>query len=101
MSLFLKNNLIKTFGIKRVKGVSKIHQNNKKAFLVNLSLFTKSVIAGTFYDDFIKSYSNGITRDEVKQIMFKVLFSKNETPLPFTVCARTMLGFPFIFSALS
>lgn len=79
MSLFFKNNLIKTFGIKRVKGVSKIRQIQEKPFLANLSLYTKSVTAGTFYDDFIKSYSNGITRDEVKKIMFKVLFSKNET----------------------
>ncbi|MEI8202425.1 MAG: hypothetical protein WCH34_05400 [Bacteroidota bacterium] len=72
------SNLIKTFGIKRIKSVSKIHQINKKTFLVNLKSFTDSVINGTFYDDFIKTYTNGITRDEVKDIMFEVLFSQNE-----------------------
>jgi len=68
---------IKTFGIKRIKEVSKIHQNQKKAFLVNLKTFKESVIRGTLYDDFINNYSEGITRKEVKDIMFKVLFSKN------------------------
>lgn len=75
---FLSSFLIETFGIKRLKAVSKIHQNKKKAFLVNLNLYTSSVIKGDLYDDFVKSYSNGITRSEAKQIMFKVLFSKNE-----------------------
>jgi len=70
--------LIKTFGIKRIQAISKIHQNQKKTFLVNLKAFNESVIYGTLYDDFIKSYSKGISRDEVKKIMFKVLFSKNE-----------------------
>lgn len=69
---------IKTFGIKRIKEVSKIHQNQKKAFLVNLKTFKESVIRGTLYDDFIENYGAGITRKEVKDIMFKVLFSKND-----------------------
>jgi len=72
------NNIIKTFGIKRIQAVSKIHQNQKKSFLVNLKNFNDSVICGTLYDDFIKSYSENITRDDVKEIMFEVLFSKNE-----------------------
>ena len=70
--------IVKTFGIKRIKEISKIHQNQKKSFLVNLKTFNDSVISGTLYNDFIKSYSENITRDEVKEIMFKVLFSKNE-----------------------
>lgn len=72
------DHLFKTFGIKRIKEISKIHQNQKKAFLVNLKTFKQSVIQGTLYDDFIKSYSEGITRKEVKDIMFKVLFSQND-----------------------
>ena len=70
--------IVKTFGIKRIKEISKIHQNQKKSFLVNLKTFNDSVISGTLYNDFIKSYSENITRDEVKEIIFKVLFSKNE-----------------------
>lgn len=72
-------NLVETFGIKRVKAISLIHQKDKKAFLVNLTSFTSSVVHGSLYDDFVKSYNDGIPRDEVKDIMFKVLFSKNET----------------------
>jgi hypothetical protein len=71
-------NLVKTFGIRRIQAVSKIHQNQKKAYLVNLKSFNESVIAGTLYDDFAKRYAKGITRAEVKDIMFKVFFSKNE-----------------------
>ena len=46
--------------------------------MVNLRLFYDSVLKGNFYDDFIEHYSNDITRKEVKNIMFKVLFSRNE-----------------------
>ncbi len=69
--------LIETFGIKRIKAVSKFHQNQEKAKMVNLRLFHNSVLNGNLYDGFIKHYSNDITRKEVKNIMFKVLFSRN------------------------
>jgi len=72
------NKLFETFGIKGIKEILKLHQNQKKVFLVNLKTFKESVIQGTLYDDFIKSYSEGITRKQVKDIMFKVLFSKND-----------------------
>jgi len=73
-----KDKLIKTFGIKRIKAVSKFHQNQEKAKMVNLRLFYDSVLNGNLYDDFIKYYSDDIARKEVKDIMFKVLFSRNE-----------------------
>tara|TARA_R110002096_G_scaffold425755_2_gene634710 strand:- start:1469 stop:2800 length:1332 start_codon:yes stop_codon:yes gene_type:complete len=71
-------NLTKTFGIKAIRNALLIHQKEEKANLVNLSLFLDSVLNGTLYDEFIKSYSGEITRKEVKNIMFKVLFSRNE-----------------------
>lgn len=70
-------NIVKPFGIKRINNILKICQNQKKSFLANLKSFNTSVINGDLYDDFIKNYSNEITRKEVKNIMFKVLFSKN------------------------
>ncbi len=76
--LLLISNIVETFGVKKIQAISKIHQIEEKPFLVNLKTFHESVICGTLYDDFIKSYSEGISRDEVKKIMFKVLFSKNE-----------------------
>ena len=45
---------------------------------MNLKKFTDAVLNGNLYEDFIKSYSDNITRKQVKEIMFKVLFSKNE-----------------------
>ena len=70
--------LFKTFGIKRIKQVLKIHQKQEKAEMVNLRLFYDSVLNGTLYDDFIKCYDDEISRDDAKKIMFKVLFSRNE-----------------------
>lgn len=71
------DNLIKTFGIRRIRTILKIHQIEKKAFLVNLNTFNESVIRGTLYDDFVKIYPGNITRNKVKDIMFKVFFSSN------------------------
>jgi len=76
--LLARLNLLQAFGVKRLKGISKIHQNHKKAFLVNLNAYMESVNSGTLYDDFVITYGNRINRDEVKDIMFKVLFSKNK-----------------------
>jgi hypothetical protein len=68
--------LVRAFGVKRIKTVCKIHQSDEKAYLVNLNFFTYAVSTGTLYDDFVLRY--GIIRDDVKKIMFSVLFSKNE-----------------------
>ena len=76
---YLSNdNLIKAFGIKRIKQVLLIHQKQEKAKMVKLRLFYDSVRRGSLYDDFIECYGNEISRDDVKKIMFKVLFSRNE-----------------------
>jgi hypothetical protein len=76
--LFHYSILVKSFGIKSLQAISKIHHFKEKPFLVNLRAFNKSVINGTLYNDFIKSYPKGISRDNVKIIMFKVLFSNNK-----------------------
>jgi hypothetical protein len=70
--------LSKTFGIKAIRKVLLIHQNQEKPNLVNLRLFYDSVLKGNLYDDFINRFPGDIIRDEVKEIMFKVLFSRNE-----------------------
>ena len=45
--------------------------------MADLKQFDDAVISGTLYDDFIETYGGEITRKEVKQIIFKVLFSRN------------------------
>ena len=70
--------LFKAFGIKRIKQVLLISQKQEKCKMAKLRLFYDSVLKGTLYDDFINCYDNNITRDDAKDIMFKVLFSRNE-----------------------
>ena len=45
--------------------------------MVKFKMFYDSVLNGNLYDDFINRYPGDISREDVKQIMFKVLFSKN------------------------
>lgn len=72
------SNLTKTFGIKGFQKILFFHQNQEKSKMVKLRWYYDSVLNGTLYDEFIKSYSGVITRKEVKKIMFKVLFSRNK-----------------------
>lgn len=72
-----KENLIKAFGIKGIKKILLIHQNQEKVKMVNFRNYYESVLNGTLYDEFINKYSGDITRKDVKKIMFKVLFSRN------------------------
>ncbi|MBK7183861.1 MAG: hypothetical protein IPH89_13520 [Bacteroidetes bacterium] len=71
--------IVKTFGIKPIVLFSKIHQDKENEFLANLNYYNESVLKGKLYENFVLSYTKGITRDEVKQITFEVLFSKNES----------------------
>lgn len=70
--------LSETFGIKGIQKILLIHQNQEKSKMVKLRSFYNSVLNGTLYDEFVKHYSGYITRKEIKKIMFKVLFSRNE-----------------------
>jgi hypothetical protein len=71
--------VFKTFGIKPIKAINKIHHNNEKEFLANLNYYNESVLTGRLYENFIASFDNGIARDEVKKIILEVMFSKNES----------------------
>ena len=68
---------LKTFGVKRIKHILNFRQNEEKSKMANLKMYFNSVKKGTLYDDFIDKYTGNIERDDVKDIMFKVLFSKN------------------------
>ena len=75
--LLQEKELTKTFGKKRLQKVLKTHQNREKSEMVSLCLYNESALNGNLYDDFIQQYSESLTRDEVKDIIFRVLFSKN------------------------
>ena len=46
--------------------------------MVKLRAFYNSALKGALYDEFVEIHSGDITRNEVKKIMFKVLFSRNQ-----------------------
>ncbi len=68
-------NIAKSLGSKWKEVISKKRINE---YLVNFRQFESSVTQGTLYDDFIVEYGHNISRAEVKDIMFKVMFSKNK-----------------------
>lgn len=95
--------IVKTFGIKRIKEISKVNQNEKKSDLVNFSDYYDSVLNGTLYEDFIAHYGNGISRKEVKIILFKVLFSSNlkQNRIPFKDEKKIFKSvYPFIYDCI-
>lgn len=70
------DDLVKVFGLQQVKSLSKIPQKDD---LSEMRKFRNTTLQGEFYDKFVSFHKNGITRSEVKNLMFKVLFSQNET----------------------
>jgi hypothetical protein len=65
------------FGIRRITAVSKIHHFSKNAFLVNLKSFENSVLNGSFYEDFMRFFPGEISRDETKNMTYKIFYSRN------------------------
>lgn len=74
---YLGFDLVKVFGYKSIKLILKSHQKQKKSNLVNLKKFGEAVNSGILYDSIIEHFNNQYSRDEVKGIIFKVLFSNN------------------------
>ena len=70
--------LTETFGIKAIRKILLIHQKQEKSKMVKLRTFYEAVLKGKLYDDFTKSYTEDISRVEAKNIVFKILFSRNE-----------------------
>jgi hypothetical protein len=70
-------NLVEIFGIKAFQKILLARKKSEFLFHTSLSLFKKWVIEGNFYDEFVKKFDNGLSRDDIKKIMFEVLFSRN------------------------
>jgi len=70
--------IVKTFGLQQIKDCAKNRKINEMAFFTNLSKYKNWTCSGLFYDNFIKHFANKYDRDEIKKIMFAVLFSQNE-----------------------
>jgi hypothetical protein len=100
-------NYRESFGIKAIKSVLKIHHKRKNLNLVNLKEYEKAVNSGNFYDVMREHLDCKYTRDEVKDIMFKVLFSQNEVQksyrrfIPFEDEKKVFATvFPFVAEAI-
>ncbi|WP_347923360.1 hypothetical protein [Pontimicrobium sp. SW4] len=75
---FERKNLVKTFGVMALKEISKLHQNNKKENMVNLNLYLSAALKGNLYDEFVELNNKTASRTEIKDVIFKVLFSQNK-----------------------
>lgn len=77
-STFIKKEVLLMFGNQTIREVLKIHQNSMNKNLVDLSEFRKFVSNGVLYDEMVKASGNSISRSDAKNMIFKILFSKNE-----------------------
>lgn len=75
---FSYDKLATTFGSRQIQDILLIRNNQEEEVNTNLSLFIHNTQKGIFYDSFIQMFPGYIERKEVKNLMFKVLFSKNE-----------------------
>jgi len=69
--------VVETFGKYVIREVRKIPQKDEKAFYEEFIRFHKWTMGGIFYDEFLKHIGGELTRDEVKKLMFKVMYSPN------------------------
>jgi hypothetical protein len=71
------NELIKTFGESAIREIKKIPQKHQKDIYEELKIYFNWVVTGVFYEEFSKTINKNITRDDVKDITFEILYSKN------------------------
>ena len=71
--------LVQWFGKQQFNYLSKIRQKEVFRDFGELLNFQKSCINGTFYEDFQRQFDgkNTLTRDQVKEMMFGILYSQN------------------------
>jgi hypothetical protein len=76
---FLDLDLIQWFGFQQIKQLSKIPQNDPFFKNEELLNFQKSCTEGSFYNSLLSLIpGEELTRNQVKEMMFAVLFSRNE-----------------------
>jgi len=72
----IKKNIIQNIGIKSFNTLSKIRKNQDFSKNANYCLYDWT-ISGQFYERMEKEFNYKFCRNEIKELMFKVLFSKN------------------------
>ena len=71
--------VVEAFGVKGIKNVLKFHQNQEKGDMVNFRNYFDATLNGVLYEEIMKCYPKEIERKEAKDMMFAVLFSRNES----------------------
>ena len=79
-----KKNGFEKFVSQTVTAISKMPQKEGSFINGELLNFNSSCLSGNFYDDFLTRLNDeNVKRDDVKKMMFAVLFSKNENKIGF------------------
>ncbi len=74
---FSSQKMTQTFGTRALQKISKIHKTFKKENKINFDHYFSAVSNGVFYEEFMKEYKEKLSRSEIKDVVFSVLFSKN------------------------
>jgi hypothetical protein len=72
-----RQKMVEVFGNKSINEILSLHKANKNNYEVSFKMFCKSAVDGDFYESFAQAYPKPIERDEVKKLMFSLLFSQN------------------------
>jgi len=65
------------FGVRAIQKIINAHRNLKSSDLVSFKQFEAATINGNFYEIFGAKYDGNLQRDDIKDILFKVMFSQN------------------------
>ena len=74
-----KLNFYETFGKRAIDKILKIHKKQEIENNMNFRKYQEAVLSGKLYDNFCLRNPDVKTRDEAKDIIFEILFSKNES----------------------
>lgn len=83
--------LVKKFGIQRFNRIRKIRKNRVDELNTNFSKFDKWANSGSFYEIFAEKSGYGLSKDEMKKIVYAVFFSANITEK--TIKGKKMLRY--------
>lgn len=73
----MKDKIANVFGIESINEILRILKINTDSYEVSFKMFCDSVVVGDFYESFARVYPKHIERDDVKKLMFSILFSRN------------------------
>jgi hypothetical protein len=105
--IFDIKNIAKTFGIATIKDIAKIRKKDEISFNTNLSKYKDWTLNGVLYENMAKFYNNEMGREDMKKLMWPLLFSDNfnyegrRRYIPYEKEKKVFAGvFPFIYEII-